>query len=92
MGWDGVEWGCWVGGLCEEAELQQQADEGSDAVDGSALEEQAVKLAAAAAQDVRLLRTQRRRGTTSCRWQGRRAPTNTFDIHLRIFSLCPLVC
>lgn len=49
-----------MGGLCEEAELQQQADEGSDAVDGSALEEQAVKLAAAAAQDVRLLRTQRR--------------------------------
>lgn len=60
MGWSGgAEWGCWVGGLCEEAELQQQADEGSDAVDGSALEEQAVKLGAAA-QDVRLLRTQRR--------------------------------
>lgn len=48
-----------MGGLCEEAELQQQADEGSDAVDGSALEEQAAKLGAAA-QDARLLRTQRR--------------------------------
>lgn len=60
-GWDGVGWGG-LGVLGEEAELQQQADEGSDAVDRSALEEQAVKLAAAAAaaQDVRLLQTQRR--------------------------------